>query len=345
MKVSSSTSSSERRAGWTVLLKAAVLLAPFVALSLPTIASTLIVVVRAEQSLALRDGVFDGQLEGKLDALLADGIVVIVAGDSRAEEQVIPAEVEARTGLRAVNVATAAGDLVTLSNALKRRGIPASARALIVSTSLFQVNDGAIDPPYISTACFLNMTAWERAKIYLDRLSTPSSPLDFRFVEEPPVAMTGARLREHGFIANDKTLSLPLPKVLLNAHPWYRSLSLHGARWRVFREALGRLAATGLRIYLVDPPVSPAWRAYTAGTFVDAAEREFAGMLDKAALTWPTVRALDFYTIPEPTLGNEQFADIQHLNGTGAQRFTQILLDRIGVDFPLTNAAATAAQP
>jgi hypothetical protein len=341
MKASSSTSSSERRTGWTLLLKAAVLLAPFVALSLPAIARTLVVVVRAEQSLALKDGVFDGQLEGKLDAMLTDGIVVIVAGDSRAEEQVIPALIEARTGLPAINVATTAGDLVTLANALKRHGVPRSARVLIVSTSLFQVNDGAIDPPYISTACLLNLTTWERVRIYADRLSAPTSPLDFRFVEPPPVAMTAAKLRDHGFVANDKILSLPLPKVLLNAHPWYRSLSLRGARWRVFREALGRLAATGLRIYLVDAPVSPAWRAYTAGTFVDAAERDFAGMLDEAASAWPAVQALDYYTVPDPALGNEQFADIQHLNRAGAQRFTTMLLDRVDLTM---NDIRTAAR-
>lgn len=315
-----------------LLLKAAVLLAPFIAPSLPTVAHTFVVVVRAEHSLGLRDGVFDQLLEGKLRALVSDDTAVIIAGDSRAEREVVPAIIEARTGWRTANIGTTAGDLVTLSNALKRHGIPRAGRMLIISTSLFQVNDGAIDSPYISTACFLNMTAWERVRLYADRLGSPWSPLDFRFVEGQPAVITGARLRDQGFVGIDKTLSLPLPKTLLNRHPWYRSVSLHGARWRVFGEALERLAASGLRIYLFQPPISPAWRAYTAGTFVDTAEREFSGMLGPAASAYSNLRFLDFYSVPDARLGNDQFSDIQHLNRAGAEKFTGILMDRITED-------------
>jgi hypothetical protein len=255
---------------------------------------------------------------------------VIVGGDSRAEAQIVPEVIEARTGSRAANVATVAQDLVTLSNGLARHGVPPASRLLIVSTSLFQVNDGAIDAGFMSTACLLNMTSRERAKIYLDRLGSPWSPLAFKFTEDPPAAITSERLREKGFVGIDKRLSLPLPKVLLTAHPWYRKVSLHGARWRIYQDALGRLAATGLRIYILQPPVSPAWRAYTTGTFVDAAEREFATMLAAATRKYGNVSFLDFYSAPDPRLGDDKFADIQHLNRGGADVFTGILMDRIG---------------
>src|SRR5262245_49114786 len=100
--------------------------------------------VRAERSGALRDGVFEPRLEGKLQALVTDRTRVLVAGDSRAERQIVPAAIEARTGWPSANVATTAQDLVTLRNALKRHGIPAHARILVLGASLFQVNDGAI---------------------------------------------------------------------------------------------------------------------------------------------------------------------------------------------------------
>jgi hypothetical protein len=313
----------------TFLLKSVALLAPFAALSVPTVVHTVTVIVRAEQSLALRDGVFDGQMEGKFQALLRDDTAVIVGGDSRAERQVVPAIIEATTGWPAANVATTSGDLVTLSNAVKRHGVPPAAKILIISASMFQVNDGAIDAGYISTACLLNMRTWERVSIYADRLGSPWSPLDFTFEEAPPAVITSAQRSEQGFLGIDKSLSVPLPKSLLNDHPWYRRVSLHGARWRVFQEALGRIAAVGLRTYIFQPPVSPAWRTYTAGTFVDAAELEFAGMLRMATLNYADVRFLDFYSVPDARLGNESFYDIQHLNRAGAEMFTKILVDRI----------------
>ena len=313
-----------------LLLKAAMLAAPFAMLLLPTLVHTIDTVVRAERSVTLREGVFNAELEGKLRAFLESDTGVIIAGDSRAERQIVPAVVEAITGRKAANIGVNAGDLVTFANALKRHQVPSAGRALIVSTSLFQANDGAIDPGYISTACFLNMTLRERLNVYADRLSSPLSPLDFSLIEGEPKAITDRRLGEQGFFGVDRHLELPLPEVLLDNHPWYRNLSLHGARWRVFEEALDRVAASDFRIYLIQPPVSPAWRAYTAGTFIDGAEREYGAMLSLVARKYANVRFLDFYSDPDARLGNDKFYDIQHVNRSGAETFTTILIQRIG---------------
>lgn len=321
-------------------LKVLALLAPFVALSVPAFVQTIGMMVQAERSVTLRDGVFDVSLDGKWQALVTDETRVIVAGDSRAERQVMPSVIAARTGWRTANVATSAQDLVTLSNALKRHHPPAAARVLIVSVSMFQINDGAIDGGYLSTASLLNMTTWERARIYADRLGSPWSPLAFQFVDGPAAVVAPALLRQRGFVGSDKRLLLPLSKMLLNEHPWYRKISLHGARWRIFRHSLAQVAASGLRVYLFQPPVSPAWRAYTAGTFVDTAEREFAGMLRAETAGYVNVRFLDFYSAPDPRLGNGAYYDIQHLNVTGASAFTAMLIDRIDADPP-----APAEQP
>lgn len=328
MKARSSTSSSNpvRLLAW----KALAILAPFIAVSVPPVVQTLTVMIEAERSVTLRRGVFDSRLEGKWRALVTPETAVLVAGDSRAERQIIPVVIEAGTGWRAANVATSAQDIVTLSNAIARHGTPAAARVLIISASVFQINDGAIDEGYISAPCLLSMTTWERAGIYADRLGSPLSPLAFAFIEEAPAVIPQAHLDEQGFVGSDRQLSLPLPKVLLNLHPWYRNRDLHGARWRIFQEALARLAATGLQIYLVQPPVSPAWRAYTSGTFVDDAEREYAGMLQLAVASYPNVRVLDYYSSPAPALDDTKFYDVQHLNRTGARLFTEMLVRDTG---------------
>jgi hypothetical protein len=315
-------------------LKVLALVAPFVAISIPAVIQTLQVMVQAERSATLRKGVFDSRLEGKWRALVTNDTRVLIAGDSRAERQIMPSVIEARTGWRTANVATMAQDLVTLENALARHGTPAAAQVLIVSASIFQINDGAIDAGFISTACLLNMTPWERARIYADRLGSPWSPLAFRFIEGPPDDISQAHLAELGFAGSDQQLSLPLPKVLLDRHPWYRSIDLQGARWRIFQEALGRLAATGLRVFVVQPPVSPAWRVYTLGTFVDDAEREYVRMLRAAVAGYSNVTVLDYYSTPEPALDDVTFYDVQHLNRTGAVLFTERLLLDMRLESP-----------
>jgi hypothetical protein len=315
-------------------LKVLALLAPFAALSVQPFAQTIRVMAQAESSQGLQDGVFEPRLEGKWRALVRPDTAVIVAGDSRAERQIVPAVIEARTGWSTVNVATVAQDVVTLRNTIRRYGLPPAARVLIVGASVFQVNDGAIDGVNVSTACLLNMTGWERARVYADRLGSPWSPLAFRFVDGEPAEVNAQQLRERGFLGIEKQLTLPLPRIQLNQHPWYRKVSLRGARWRIFRAALADLAQSGVQIYLFAPPISPAWRAYTDRSFVDRAERQFAGMLAEAAQPYPNVRVLDFYSTPDPRLGDEKFYDIQHLNRRGAEEFTAILVDRIQDDRP-----------
>jgi len=329
----------------SLLLKSALLLAPFIALGTPAVVHTLDMIVQAERSTSLRDGVFNAQLEGKWLTLVKPGIEVLVAGDSRAERQIVPAVIETVTGWKAANIGTNACDLITLQNAIVRHPLPASVRVLIVSASIFQANDGAIDAGYMSTACLLNMTPWERIRVYADRLGSPWSALDFQFIEGPPAPIGELRLREGGLLPVEKQLALPLPKTLLDRHPWYRNLSLSGARWRIFREALGRLAERDVRIYLVQSPASPAWRGYTAGTFVDAGEREYSAMLETAVAPYPNVRFLDFYTTIDPQLGNESYYDIQHLNRRGAEAFTRTIVGLVLADLGKRDAGASPKTP
>jgi len=310
----------------TIVLKVAILLAPF----------GLAAVAMGAHLEALRDGVFNQEIESKFQTFVLPDTDVVIGGDSRGERQVVPSIIESRTGRKTSNIATAAGDLITLYNSLKRHGALQTDRALIVSTSIFQVNDGAITPGYISTACALNMTWPERINVYRSAL-----PSLWRFLvktqagEERPIPMSGTRLQENGFFGVEGTLPLPVTILISpqnTRHPWYQNLSLHGARWRVFEEALGRFGKSTLRIYLYLPPVSPAWRAYTAGTFIDKAEREFGTMLQAATRSHSNIRILDFYSEPDPRLGNDMYQDIQHVNRAGAAQFTEILIERIGND-------------
>jgi len=326
------------------LIKAALLLAPFALLSAEMVARTLVTMVRAERAVTLRDGVFSAELEGKIRALVTADTRLIIAGDSRAERQVIPEIAAASLGGPAVNIATAAGELVMVKNALRRYGLPPATRLLVISASIFQVNDGSIDPGYISEAGLLNMTPWERAAVYADRLRSPSISLQFRFREAPPLALTSAQLPDQGFVGITGTLGVPLPEGLIDRHPWYRNIDIRGGRWRIFAAALDELAQYPVQIHLFQPPVSPAWLAYTAETFVGNAEREFIQMLRDLVAKYDNVHLHDFYSVPDARLGNDAFYDIQHLNRAGAEVFTRLLTERIAAVPPHPVAPAATGQ-
>jgi hypothetical protein len=316
----------------TLLFKMLALVAPFAILIIALAA-------HLDRSVKLREGVFNSELEGKFRALLKPDVEVIIAGDSRAERQVIPSVFESLTGQKAANVAVIAGDVITLRNAVRRHGMPSRTRILILSASLFQMNDGAIERGFLSKACVLNMTLREKLTVYRNALRSLLADMTEVSIrrEEAPQVISEVALRQQGFWGVDGKLSLPVTIILdpeTTNHPWYRDLSLHGARWRIFREALRELAEFNIRIYVFDPPISPAWRAYSAGSFIDLGERELAAMLRRETGLYPNLRFLDFYSAPDGRLTDEDFYDIQHVNRGGAEKFTEMLAEKIRADLP-----------
>ena len=315
----------------TLLIKIVLLLTPYIIL-------TLTVIYYDEHSVPIREDVFNNVLEGKIQAFIKANTDIIIGGDSRAERQVVPAIVLSHTGRNAVNIATTSCDLVTLYNALKKHDICSKSCTLIISTSIFQVNDGAIDPGYLSEASLLNMSLHEKIVVHrstLDRLLVDLVKITILGMVSHPEPVSEALIRENGFHGIQENLKLPV-NVLMDPkktnHPWYRNLHLRGARWRIFQETLNKLAASHMRIYIYQPPVSPAWRTYTVGSFIDQSEREFGSMLRAATQKYSNVQFLDFYSNPDARLGNSMYYDIQHLNRAGAEIFTEILMEKIGND-------------
>jgi hypothetical protein len=314
-----------------LVYKIAALLAPYIVFALA-------VICYVENSVALHEGVFNRVLEEKIRVLVKPDTEIIIAGDSRAERQIVPAIVTSRTGRNAANIATTSCDLISLYNALKEHKLLAERNALIVSTSIFQINDGAVDTGYLSTACLLNMSLLEKLSVYRDDLGELLIRLikaSFQEKVESRYSIADGIIAEKGFNGIKGEIHLPF-KILLDPektnHSWYKKLSLHGVRWRIFSQTLEKMAASPTRIYIYLPPISPAWRIYSADTFIDRGEREFGDMLSKAIKRYPNIRFLDFYTDPDSRLGNEMYYDGYHLNRTGAALFTEILMEKIGAD-------------
>lgn len=281
-------------------------------------------------------------LVAKVERLLIEprrSPAILIVGDSRAQRQIIPEVIHRQLGVDAVNAAVASGELVSTTKVLQRYALLESKPLLIVSASSSLVNDGVVP---VQIDCLLAMPwidqLWisrgDLAEMVRRKIAVYREYLGVRTGLSQPKRKKASDLNEDGFFGIDTTLDISAPKAIPIAdgkitHPWYKNLHQDGLRWRVFRAALADIARSGCPILLLNSPCSPAWRRLSRGTYVDEAEKNYSRMLQREAAQYDNVRVLDFYDGWTEEFPDAMFYDIQHLNRTGAERFTMILCDEI----------------
>jgi len=259
---------------------------------------------------------------------------VIVAGDSRAQRQVIPEVLRRELGVDAVNVAVAGGELISVAKALQRYGLSEKRPLLILSATVFQVNDGAIDHDAISMDCLMAMRWIDQMAIFHEKLPE----MAYRKIRMykrclgTKCGLSSVRKKhfvEDGFMGIDGTFDISGMRAHPERikHPWYENLRLDGRKWRVFQTALREIAGSGCPVLLYNGPSSPAWRQVSRNTFMDAAEEQYSRLLQREAAQYPNVHFLDFHSGWIDEFPDAMFYDIQHLNRTGAEKLTLVLCD------------------
>ncbi|OHB76659.1 MAG: hypothetical protein A2Z25_00440 [Planctomycetes bacterium RBG_16_55_9] len=290
-------------------------------------------------SLPLDEAVFNKEFEEKVRTFLLseDGkaVDVILCGDSRAERQLIPDVVKDRTGLNAVNIATKGLDLVTLANGFKKYSILQNTDAFIViSTSIFQINDGAVGDGYTTPACIFNLKWTSQIKLfkkYLPYLIDKKMEYYWDYFKSHAESAKSRKKEflEKGYLAITETIELSdgqlkgdINKI---THPWYKDFTFPGRKWEIFQRALRDIASSGNPIIIFNPPGCPAWLELTQNTFMDAAERQFSAFLKQEAQKYDNVFFLDFYSENRKSFTNGMFYNLQHLNRKGADVFSRMI--------------------
>jgi len=294
-------------------------------------------------ALPLSQAVFDDDFEEKVQSLLlredSNDVDVIICGDSRAERQLIPAVVEKETGLTAVNVATKGLDLISIANCFEKYGILSKMNAvLLISVSIFEVNDGAVGEGYTSAPCIFNLKWTDQIRLFKKHLPYLINKKIEYYTEyfrsrTKTADKAGKEFAEKGYVGVEGTLRLVDGKLDMDLtevrHPWYKDFTFPGKKWEVFQRALKEIASHGDRVYIFLPPGAPVWVKLTENTAFDTDEREFADLLAHEAEKYGNVFFLDFYTKGREGFTNEMFYDLQHLNRTGSEYFTEILTQTV----------------
>lgn len=266
---------------------------------------------------------------------------ILITGDSRAERQMIPEVFQQQLGVDAVNVALRSGELISIVKIFQKYGILETKPILVISATIFQVNDGAVDHDTIGLDSVMAMRwidqvvlfrkklpemAYRKIQAYADCLEAALRDTDIREKRYPEDGYVGIDRNVDASVNLADYIDLDPDKM---KHPWYQDLRIDGKRWQVFREALDRLAESGSPIIIINPPSSPLWQEFSEGSFIDAAERQYSQMLDREAARYPNVYFLDMHSGWRGAFTNAMFYDIQHLNRTGGTKLSQMLCDEI----------------
>jgi hypothetical protein len=266
---------------------------------------------------------------------------ILITGDSRAERQMIPEVFKQQLGVDTVNVALRSGELISIVKVFQKYGILDEKPILVISATIFQVNDGAVDHDTISLDSVMAMRWIDQVYVFRRKLPEMAYRKIQAYADYFKTAIRGAGMRkkhyaEDGYVGIDRSFdaSVNLADYIDMdpdefKHPWYQDLCIDARRWQVFREALGRLAESGCPTIIINPPSSPVWQQFVKDTFVDAVERKYSQMLDREAARYPNMYFLDFHSGWPDAFTNAMFYDIQHLNRTGGTKLSQILCDEI----------------
>jgi hypothetical protein len=290
-------------------------------------------------------------VEQSLCVLDRDGTAaVIVAGDSRAKSQVVPAILADSTGLRCVNVAEDldfGGDLTTLVNALRKNPRALDSHPLLlISVSLDGINDYSFE--YTPMAALANYTPSEHLRLALRK------PLGYpRFFATAFLPFlrreAGHMKRGDGFACDEDTrlpepvaaalgyrpIGGPRPAKAENRKGRNHGFLLDGARWRLFQASLEWLADSPAEaVVLYNAPIDHAWLERASGPEAVAAEKEFSALVAAEARRHAKTVFWDFNVAPEADVPPGLFHDPDHLIPEGARIFSAMLARRLTREFP-----------
>jgi hypothetical protein len=288
----------------------------------------------------MRGEVLNPGLEAKACTLLRHypNPRIVIAGDSRCLYHLRPDIITEKTGLSSVNIALEFCDIVTTVNCIQKCRELTSADFILISASVYQINDNIIDFGYFSAASFFQTTVpeqaslfWNHSKELLDRYRT-SKALYSRTVfknglftcadkDHLPLPAIAAR----GFRGMDRVWDGVFGDANFN---WYCHYRDHGVKQHMFEKALNKLEKTGPMILVIFPPLCPAWKQDSRAAFTVDIERRYIEFC-RQCLRSKTSRVVSEFEAPENEFPDSLFMDPLHLNLAGAEKFSRMIGDSL----------------
>lgn len=291
-----------------------------------------------------KDKGLNSLIEAKIAALPInnDEINIIIAGDSRAERQLIPEIIALKTGFNTINIAVSNGELVSSLAAIKEH-YTGSNFIYVISASSFQINDGAIDPGYLSEKCFQQASLYEKIILYKNNI-TGFSKMYGRLLKLAVNSFTNSHhiydtriIKKKGFFGVEGNIEILKSKTEIQnnieQHKHYKNLSNNYIRWNVFKKSINELNSMKSLSFIIQPPLSFYAKEIYKNSKIEQAETEYSNKLKKLAIENKNIEFYDFYTQNLLVLNDSLYYDSHHLNYSGAEVFSakisELILEKI----------------
>ena len=272
---------------------------------------------------------------------------IIVAGDSRAWNQVIPQVIDERTGLTAISIAAPSYHLPGIYNHLKKRKMLDKQYILLISISTLSINDGIITEGYLPYY-FISYMSWrDRCTTFGGCFSPTLRDTYFHyFILRGPHEIFMTRFlaaRDILFKVRKGTMNddiflwrgfMPLdqePKkdpLDLELAMYPRNGRLDGIKWKVYQKNIEALSKSKCQILFFQPPLAPIAKSRA---YIRDSEQQLKELMKDEAAKYKNIHFIDFYNNAktEKMLPNELYADGMHVNHKGAEVFTNLLVDKL----------------
>ncbi|MHC4441290.1 MAG: hypothetical protein ACYTA5_01730 [Planctomycetota bacterium] len=281
------------------------------------------------------------KLRYKVMALIAEERpVLIVAGDSRAEQQIVPAVMAQSLGLpvkKIINTATSAGDsssVLAICQEFAERF--ESNPIMLISVSLFSVNDGANAPDYLGDEVLWPLSLSDRLQIVPLRQAITSEFLPeiqlYRQINDyfhPPTPSRKIMPTQGFFNQYSNHINLSpshMNRVIEHGRKyWFSNPRIDGVRWQKLKKDLLSLRNLGIQPVILDTAEHPAFLAEIANTPMGQLNQQFHTQLSNLCqkMNIPLLRyQADVFAGHDV---NELFYDILHVNCKGAEILSEIV--------------------
>jgi hypothetical protein len=258
---------------------------------------------------------------------------VIIAGDSRAERQIIPEIIKAKTGFNTINIAVSNGELVSTIETIKKEYIQSKC-IFVISTSSFQINDGAIAAGYLSEKCFQKISIYEKISLYKNNIvgftkmygrlvNQTFSSFFFKDSYDQKAITNKGYLPVEGTI--EKFKSKAEINNYINRHKYYKNFDNNNIRWRVFENSLTELNNLKSTSFIIQPPLSDYGKKSIKNSIIEKAESEYSKKLTNLKNNYKNIQFIDYYSKNIPALKDEMFYDLYHLNKNGGVIYSEMI--------------------
>ena len=287
---------------------------------------------------------FNNELEYKVQELVKSAKkskIIVLAGDSRAERQLIPRLISEKVGVKCVNLGVSSGELISFLPYLKL--FNPDSTFFVFSVSSFQINDKVISPGYLSLDAYNAFNFFERCYLYRSNIH------ELLKMEQQLIKYTFNSLfrRGHNFYIPNKEKKMmilnlgylkrdcELKRNYLNSlfrknrHIWYKDVYLYGNKLKLFKNAINIIAARGYKGIFYQPPICPSWKKIIKNSKIDRTEINFSNILRQCTKKKKNLYFFDFYSNPLIIFSDTMFCDAQHLNTQGAIPFSNLISELI----------------